>query len=95
MTYSMQFDTTQEIASNLGQVATELTDVGESLMNMINQHMAEMDGDTKNQFLLIQQRYNQCHEQMVADLSKSQADLMQIHDLIQHGEKVGTQTWQM
>jgi len=95
MTYSMQLDSTPEIAANFQRVAGELTEVGEGLVNMINTHTANFDGATKDQFAQVQLRYNQAHEQMIEHLNKAQTDLMQIHEIIVEGERRGTQTWQM
>ncbi|MFC0432702.1 WXG100 family type VII secretion target [Kutzneria buriramensis] len=95
MTYSMQLDTTPEIAANFQRIATELTDVGEGLVATINAHTANFDGATKDEFMQVQQRYNQAHEQMIQHLNKAQTDLTHIHEIIVEGERRGTQTWQM
>ncbi|MEV6605649.1 hypothetical protein [Kutzneria sp. NPDC051319] len=91
--YSMQLDTTPQIGEALQGIANELTQVGEALVSAINSRLADTDGATKEQFMLVQQHYNQAHEEMTQKLQRAQHDLMQIHELITHGEKVGTQTW--
>ena len=95
MTYSMQLDTTPEIAASLQRIASRLTEVGEGLVAQINASTANFDGATKEQFMQVQQRYNQAHEQMTQHLQKAQSDLMRIHELVVDGERRGTQTWQM
>ena len=93
--YSMQLDTTPQIAAEFQRIAGELTQVGEGLVNTINSRLADTDGATKDQFMLVQQHYNQAHEEMTQRLQKAQQDLMHIHELITEGERRGTQTWAM
>ncbi|MFI9387389.1 WXG100 family type VII secretion target [Kutzneria sp. NPDC052558] len=91
--YSMQLDVTPQIASEFQRISQELTQVGESLINTINSRLADTDGATKDQFLVVQQHYNQAHEDMIQKLTKAQTDLTHIHELIVEGERRGTATW--
>lgn len=91
--YSMQLDVTPQIASEFQRISQELTSVGEGLINTINSRLADTDGATKDQFMQVQQQYNQAHEEMIQKLNKAQTDLTHIHELIVEGERRGTQTW--
>jgi WXG100 family type VII secretion target len=91
--FSAQLDTTSEIASDLGQCYTRLTQVGEELENKVRSSTAQFEGSTKDAFITVQQQYDQAHENMSNQLKAAQTALHQIHEALVQGEQSGTRMW--
>jgi uncharacterized protein YukE len=92
-TYSVQFGTMQEAAQGLQAVYQRLTQIGEDLQQQVQAGTIEFEGNTKNDFMMAQQKYEQAHGQLSQSLSAATDLLNNIDESYSTAENRGARLW--
>jgi WXG100 family type VII secretion target len=92
-TYSVQFGTMQEAASGLKAVYDKLSAIGTDLEQMVQQGTVEFQGNTKDDFMVAQAKYEQAHQELAMSLNNAVGVLEGIHENYGDAERRGTQLW--
>jgi len=92
-TYSVQFGTMQEASQGLQAVYQRLTQIGEDLQQQVQAGTVEFEGNTKNDFMTAQQKYEQAHGQLSQSLSAATDVLNHIDESYNTAENRGSQLW--
>jgi uncharacterized protein YukE len=93
VSFSVQFGSMEEATAQLNAIAGRLLDLGERLHGQVMSGTSELEGATKDQFVIVQGQYEQAHTAIQQTVQGSSRSLGGIHTNYVDNESRGAGRW--
>jgi WXG100 family type VII secretion target len=93
VSFSVQFGSMEDATTQLNAIAGRLLELGERLHGQVMSGTSELQGATKDQFMIVQQQYEQAHAAIQQTMQGSSRSLGDIHTNYADNESRGAARW--